>query len=76
MRPSAVSDYLFNHNLFFLAVDAVILLGVTRDLLVNRHIHIVYRVALPSLMVVQALMVYLWRAAPSWWSNVGQALLE
>jgi hypothetical protein len=68
-------DYLFNHNLFFLAVDAVILLGVARDLLVNRRIHIVYRVALPSLLVVQVLMVYLWRGAPAWWSNVGQALL-
>ena len=68
-------DYLFSHNLFFLAVDAVILLGVARDLLVNRRIHIVYRVALPSLVVVQVLMVYLWRAAPAWWSNVGQALL-
>jgi FtsH-binding integral membrane protein len=68
-------NYLFNNNLFFLAVDAVILLGVARDLLVNRRIHIVYRVALPSLVVVQLLMVYLWRGAPAWWSNVGQALL-
>jgi len=68
-------DYLFSHSLFFLAVDAVILLGVARDLLVNRRIHIVYRVALPSLVIVQALMVYLWRGAPAWWSNIGQALL-
>ena len=68
-------DYLFNHNFFFLAVDAVILLGVARDLLVNGRIHIVYRVALPSLVVVQVLMVYLWRGAPAWWSNVAQALL-
>jgi hypothetical protein len=73
--PFGRFDYLFNHSLFFLALDAVILLGVARDLLVNRRIHIVYRVALPSLVVLQALMVYLWRAAPSWWSNIGQALL-
>jgi hypothetical protein len=68
-------DYLFNHSLFFLGVDAVILLGVARDLLVNRRIHIVYRVALPSLVVVQVLMVYLWRGAPAWWATIGQALL-
>jgi hypothetical protein len=68
-------DYLFSHSLFFLAADAVILLGVARDLLVNRRIHIVYRVALPSLVVVQALMVYLWRGAPAWWANIGQTLL-
>lgn len=68
-------DYLFKHNLFFLAVDAVILLGVARDLLVNRRIHIVYHVALPSLVVVQVFMIYLWRGAPAWWANIGQALL-
>lgn len=73
--PFGRFDYLFNHSLFFLAVDAVILLGVARDLLVNRRIHIVYRVALPSLVVLQALMVYLWRGAPAWWSNIGRALL-
>jgi len=73
--PFGRFDYLFNHSLFFLALDAVILLGVARDLLVNRRIHIVYRVALPSLVVLQALMVYLWRGAPAWWSNIGQALL-
>jgi hypothetical protein len=73
--PFGRFDYLFNHSLFFLAVDAVILLGVARNLLVNRRIHIVYRVALPALVVLQALMVYLWRGAPAWWSNIGQALL-
>ena len=73
--PFGRFDYLFNHSLFFLALDAVILLGVARDLLVNHRIHIVYRVALPSLVILQALMVYLWRGAPAWWSNIGQALL-
>lgn len=68
-------DYLFSHSLFFIAVDAVILLGVARDLLVNRRIHIVYRVALPSLVVLQVLMVYLWRGAPAWWLHFGQSLL-
>ena len=67
--------YLMDHNLFFLCVDAVILLGVARDQLMNRRIHIVYRVALPSMVVLQIFMIYLWRAAPAWWSNIGQALL-
>ncbi len=57
-------------------MDAVILLGVAHDLLVNRRVHIVYRVALSSLVVVQALMVYLCRGAPAWWSKIGQALLR
>ncbi len=73
--PFGRFDFLFNHSIFFLALDAVILLGVMRDLLVNRRIHIVYRVALPSMVVFQAIVVYLWRGAPAWWSKVGQALL-
>jgi hypothetical protein len=73
--PFGRFDYLFNHSLFYFALDAVMLLGVARDLLVNRRVHIVYRVALPSLVVLQAIVVYLWRGAPAWWSKVGQALL-
>ncbi|HEY3988845.1 MAG TPA: hypothetical protein VGM02_06065 [Acidobacteriaceae bacterium] len=73
--PFGRFDYLFNHSIFFIAVDAVILLGIARDLLVNRRIHIVYRVAVPSMVVLQVLLVYLWRGAPAWWSNIGQALL-
>ena len=36
-------DYIFNHSLFFWCLDAVILLGVARDLVVNRRVHKVYR---------------------------------
>jgi hypothetical protein len=37
-------DYLFNHDLTFVCLDGVILLGVARDLLVSRRIHPVYRI--------------------------------
>lgn len=64
------NDYLFDHNLFYFCVDAVILLGVVRDLLVNRSIHKVYRIALPALIVCQALQIYLFRGAPAWWHTL------
>ena len=64
------NDYLFNHNLFYFCVDAVILLGVVRDLLVNRSVHKVYRVALPALIVCQTLQIYLFRGAPAWWHTL------
>lgn len=73
--PFGRFDYLSTHTLYFFALDAVILLGVVRDLLVNHRIHIVYRVALPSLLVLQVIMIYLYRGAPAWWSKIGQALL-
>lgn len=68
-------NYLDKHTLYCFAADAFILLGVARDLLVNRRVHIVYRVALPSMVVLQAVMIYLYRGAPAWWSNIGKALL-
>jgi hypothetical protein len=64
------NDYLFNHDLYYVGVDAVILLGVIRDLLVNRNVHKVYQIALPVLIVWQALLVYLFRGAPAWWHTL------
>ncbi len=63
-------DYIYDHNLLFACLDAVILLGVVRDLLVDRKVHKVYRVALPLLIVWQLLLVYLWRVAPAWWHTL------
>jgi hypothetical protein len=64
------NNYLFDHNLFYFCVDAVILLGVVRDLLVNRSVNVVYRVALPALIVCQSLQIYLFRGAPAWWHTL------
>ena len=64
------NDYIFDHSLFFACVDTVILLGVARDLLVNGSVHKVYRIALPTLIAWQALLLYLWRGAPAWWHTL------
>ena len=68
-------DYLFDHNLFFPCLDLVIVLGVARDLLVDRRVHKVYLWALPLLMVCQSLAVYIWRHNPSWWRGITHAIL-
>ena len=68
-------DFIFYNNLFFPAVDLVILLGVARDLLVNRRVHDVYRYALPVLIVAQSLTVYLWRGQPGWWLRITQSIV-
>jgi hypothetical protein len=59
--------YVFNHNLFYLCMDGVMLLGVARDLLVDRRVHKAYVYALPVLVLGQNLAIYLWRAQPGWW---------
>jgi hypothetical protein len=68
-------ETIFNHSLFYVCLDLVILLGVARDLLVNRSIHVVYRYALPVLFVGQAFTVYLWRGAPAWWVSLTNAIV-
>ena len=68
-------DYLFNHSLFFICVDAVMLLGVARDLLVDRRVHKVYLYAIPVLVIGQNLAIYLWRGAPGWWVSSCKEIL-
>jgi hypothetical protein len=67
---------LFNNNLFYLCLDGVILVGVGRDILVNRRIHTVYRVALPVLMVSQAFVNYTWRDASGWWLSIAHSIMS
>jgi FtsH-binding integral membrane protein len=68
-------DYLFNHGLFLLCVDAVMLLGVARDLLVDRRVHKVYLWGIPVLVVGQNVALYLWRGAPGWWVSCCKEIL-
>ena len=69
------SDFIFNHSLYFLCLDAVILLGVGRDLVVNRRVHKVYLIALPVLMVCQGFVVYTLRSGSHWWIRIADAIL-
>jgi hypothetical protein len=68
-------DYLFDHHLFVHCVDLLIVLGVARDLLVDRRVHKVYLYALPLLIVGQSLAIYMWRDNPSWWQAITHAIV-
>jgi hypothetical protein len=61
-------------GLFYAWVDVLILMGVTRDRLVNGRTHIVYKVALPIMMVGQALAVYVALHKPAFWVNFTMAI--
>jgi hypothetical protein len=60
---------------FYAGVDALILLGVARDLIVNRRIHVVYRYALPLFVVGQIVAVQLWTRHPEWWVRLTNAII-
>jgi len=68
-------DFMFNHNLFFPALDCLIVLGMVRDWIVDKRVHKVYLYALPLLMVVQSLATYAWRINPKWWQGITQAIV-
>ena len=65
----------FNHSLFYLGLDFLIVLGMLRDWVVDGRVHKVYVYSLPPLMVVQAFAVYLWRVNPAWWQAVTHAIV-
>jgi hypothetical protein len=64
-----------SHMWFYAGVDALVLLGVARDLIVNRRIHVVYRYALPALIVCQIFAVRIWLHQPAWWVSVTNAII-
>lgn len=67
--------YLRTSGLFYLCLDAMIALGVLRDLLVNRRIHKVYLVALPAFLAAQSLVLYVFHAGPQWWIRFARAVV-
>lgn len=68
-------DFIFNHNLFYIGLDLLIVLGIVRDLIVDGRVHKVYRYALPAMIVLQFGAIYMWRANPAWWQGITQAIL-
>lgn len=68
-------DAIFQHHLYYWCVDAVILLGAGRDLLVDRHVNKVYRWALPVLVVVQAWVLHTVFGNVAWWQRLSQRLM-
>jgi hypothetical protein len=68
-------DFMFNHSLFYLAVDCLIALGMVRDWVVDKRVNEVYLYAFPSIIVVQSLATYAWRINPAWWQGITTAIV-
>jgi hypothetical protein len=68
-------DFWFNHNLFYVGLDLLIILGMMRDRWVDGRIHKVYLYALPAMIVLQNLAIYAWRVNPGWWQRITHAIL-
>jgi len=60
---------------FYAGVDALILLGVVRDLIVNRRLHRVYAMGLPLFAVCQFAVVHTIITAPAWWVKIANGIV-
>jgi hypothetical protein len=68
-------DFWYNHSIFYAGLDLLIVLGMMRDWIVDGRVHKVYLYALPPMILLQSLAVYLWRVNPVWWQGVTHAIL-
>jgi len=73
--PFGRFQYLSEHNIFYAGVDAVILLGVVRDLLVNRRVHRVYLISLPALIACQVFVIHTLTSGAAWWLRIADRVL-
>jgi hypothetical protein len=63
------------HNLFYPALDLLIVAGILRDLILDGRVNRVYLYGFPSMLALQAVATYLERINPGWWQGVTQAIL-
>lgn len=68
-------DFMFNHNLYYAALDVLILLGLARDWFVDGRVHKVYLYTLPAVIALQSLAVYVWVVKPAWWVATTHAIV-
>jgi len=68
-------DYIGYHDLFYPALDVLVVAGVLRDLVVEGLVNRIYLYVFPAMIVLQALATYLERMNPSWWQAATLAIL-
>jgi hypothetical protein len=68
-------EHILAGYLFYAGVDLLILLGVARDLIVDRRIHRVYLVVLPLFIVGQTIATYIAYNNVPFWLRIAHALI-
>jgi hypothetical protein len=62
-------------NWFYAGVDVLLLLGVVRDLIVTKRVHVVYLYGLPLMMLGQIALIYTYVKGLPGWLRIAHALL-
>jgi hypothetical protein len=69
-------SYILPDPVFYAGVDFLILLGVVRDWVVSRRVHVVYKFALPAFVVVQTFVMFTILTNQSYWLKISNAILR
>lgn len=67
--------YAMQNVYFFAAADGLMLLGIVRDLVVDRRVHKVYLYTIPMLAVCQFFVMYTNLHRLSWWTGIGHRII-
>lgn len=67
--------YIGYHDLFYPALDVLIMAGMLRDWAVDGRVNKIYLYVFPAMIVLQAWATYLEPADPSWWQAATGAIL-
>jgi hypothetical protein len=68
-------NYIGYHDLFYPALDVLIVAGNSRDIVVDGRVNRVYLYVFPAMILLQAWATYLVRVNPSWWHAATQEIL-
>jgi hypothetical protein len=69
-------EHVLPGTIFYAGVDLLILLGVLRDWIVNRRVHVVYKYALPAFIVAQTFVMYTILTNQGYWLRIADAILR
>jgi FtsH-binding integral membrane protein len=67
--------YIGYHDLFYPALDVLIVAGISRDIVADGRVNRVYLYVFPAMILLQAWATYLERVNPGWWQAATQAIL-
>lgn len=68
-------ERLLPHEFFYAGVDILILLGVVRDMIVNRRVHQIYFYVLPAFLVGQTIVMYTAIHNLPYWTSIAHSIL-
>jgi hypothetical protein len=73
--PYSSMDFWSDFRMLYVGVIVLMFIAIVRDLIVQRRVHAVYRVAVPLIVTGQLLAVALYDVPPAFWANICRDLV-